>query len=175
MAATAGPGGGETAVASAADEGGGCGSGGDRGSPPGSDLRRLGPGGREEVEAPGQVGTGGPVSQSHPPSSPPPPREAEVTVEIGETYLCRRGDGTWRKCVSEATEHPSTPPPPTLRFEHHEHGWRLPSLPPPRPPCCETLPLCDSPFRVALLTSFIHFKHFSPFAFKGHLKAAHNL
>ncbi|XP_040550039.1 histone acetyltransferase KAT8 isoform X19 [Gallus gallus] len=29
----------------------------------------------------------------HPP--PPPPREAEVAVEIGETYLCRRADGSW--------------------------------------------------------------------------------
>ncbi|XP_061444319.1 histone acetyltransferase KAT8 isoform X1 [Rhineura floridana] len=91
MAAAAGSGGGETASASAADEGGG---GGNRESPPGSDPRRLGPGGREEEEAPGQGSAGGPASQSHPPSSPPP-REAEVTVEIGETYLCRRGDGTW--------------------------------------------------------------------------------
>ncbi|CAM9117175.1 unnamed protein product, partial [Bubo scandiacus] len=29
------------------------------------------------------------------PPPPPPPREAEVTVEIGETYLCRRADSTW--------------------------------------------------------------------------------
>ncbi|KAL7977575.1 hypothetical protein Chor_009524 [Crotalus horridus] len=87
MAAAAGSGGGETA--SSADEGGGG-----RGSPPGSDPRRLGPGGREEEEAPRQGSAGGLGSQSRP-SSSPPSREAEVTVEIGETYLCRRGDGTW--------------------------------------------------------------------------------
>ncbi|KAG8140656.1 putative Histone acetyltransferase protein [Naja naja] len=87
MAAAGGPGGGNTA--SAADEGGG-----DRGSPPGSDSRRLGPGGREEEEAPRQGSAGGLGHQSRP-SSSPPSREAEVTVEIGETYLCRRGDGTW--------------------------------------------------------------------------------
>ncbi|XP_075785075.1 histone acetyltransferase KAT8 isoform X2 [Pelodiscus sinensis] len=40
-----------------------------------------GPGGEEEREARTL--------------SPGPPREAEVTVEIGETYLCRRADGTW--------------------------------------------------------------------------------
>ncbi|KAM3821760.1 histone acetyltransferase KAT8 isoform 1-T1 [Vipera latastei] len=87
MAAAAGPGGGETA--SSADEGGGG-----RGSPPGSDPRRLGPGGREEEEAPRQGSAGGLGNQSRP-SSSPPSREAEVSVEIGETYLCRRGDGTW--------------------------------------------------------------------------------
>ncbi|KAH0626355.1 hypothetical protein JD844_001293 [Phrynosoma platyrhinos] len=92
MAAAAGPGAGEAASASSvADEGGG--GGGDRGSPPGSDSRRQGPGGREEEEAPPPPPPGL-ANQSHPPSSPTP-REAEVTVEIGETYLCRRADGTW--------------------------------------------------------------------------------
>lgn len=97
MAAAAGPGGGDSAVAAGNDDGGGAEGG--RGSPPGSDPRRLGPGGREEEEAaPGPGSAGVPAGQSHAPSSPPP-REAEVTVEIGETYLCRRGDGTWRKRV----------------------------------------------------------------------------
>lgn len=27
-------------------------------------------------------------------------RDPEVTVEIGETYLCRRADNTWRKYVA---------------------------------------------------------------------------
>ncbi|XP_069738261.1 histone acetyltransferase KAT8 isoform X1 [Phaenicophaeus curvirostris] len=39
------------------------------------------------------------AAQPPPPAAPappaPPPREAEVAVEIGETYLCRRGDGSW--------------------------------------------------------------------------------
>lgn len=98
MAAAAGSGGGETA--SSADEGGGG-----RGSPPGSDPRRLGPGGREEEEAPRQGSAGGLGNQSRP-SSSPPSREAEVTVDIGETYLCRRGDGTWRKCPLPALPSP---------------------------------------------------------------------
>uniref|UniRef100_A0ACB8EWM2 K(Lysine) acetyltransferase n=1 Tax=Sphaerodactylus townsendi TaxID=933632 RepID=A0ACB8EWM2_9SAUR len=91
MAAAAGPGGGDPAVA-ARDDGGGE---AERGSPPGSDPRRPGPGGREEEEA-GPDSAGVPGGQSPAPSSPPlPSREAEVSVEIGETYLCRRGDGTW--------------------------------------------------------------------------------
>uniref|UniRef100_A0A8C6Y3D0 Histone acetyltransferase n=1 Tax=Naja naja TaxID=35670 RepID=A0A8C6Y3D0_NAJNA len=48
----------------------------------------------EGPSAPRQGSAGGLGHQSRP-SSSPPSREAEVTVEIGETYLCRRGDGTW--------------------------------------------------------------------------------
>ncbi|KAL8176560.1 UNVERIFIED_CONTAM: K(lysine) acetyltransferase [Gekko kuhli] len=93
MAAAAGPGGGDTTVPAGNDDGGGTEGG--RGSPPGSDPRRLGPGGREEEEAASGLGSAGvPAGQSHAPLSPPA-REAEVSVEIGETYLCRRGDGTW--------------------------------------------------------------------------------
>nr|XP_008113634.1 PREDICTED: histone acetyltransferase KAT8 isoform X2 [Anolis carolinensis] len=86
MAAAARPSAGE--AASAPDEGGGGGGGeeGGRESPPGLEPRR-----EDEDEAPG---SGGNANPNHPPSSPGP-REAEVAVEIGETYLCRRADGTW--------------------------------------------------------------------------------
>ncbi|XP_042328806.1 histone acetyltransferase KAT8 isoform X2 [Sceloporus undulatus] len=91
-AAAAGPGSGDAGSASAGDEGGG-----ERGSPLGSEPRRQGPGGREEDQAPAQPQPPPPPGLASPglPPSSPAPREAEVTVEIGETYLCRRADGTW--------------------------------------------------------------------------------
>ncbi|XP_048709742.2 histone acetyltransferase KAT8 isoform X2 [Caretta caretta] len=69
----------------AAEQGGAGG-----GSPPGLDPLR-GAGGEEEREADGR----GAARPRPRPPSPGPLREAEVTVEIGETYLCRRADGTW--------------------------------------------------------------------------------
>uniref|UniRef100_A0ACB8EW02 K(Lysine) acetyltransferase n=1 Tax=Sphaerodactylus townsendi TaxID=933632 RepID=A0ACB8EW02_9SAUR len=58
-------------------------------------TRQPGPGGAgRRAGSPDSAGV--PGGQSPAPLSPPlPSREAEVSVEIGETYLCRRGDGTW--------------------------------------------------------------------------------
>lgn len=50
------------------------------------------PGASENAAVEGAAPSPGPVS-------PPTPArgEPEVTVEIGETYLCRRPDSTWRE------------------------------------------------------------------------------
>lgn len=58
-----------------------------------------GSGGEEdEMEAPGQMReAGGSSSQHIPDRGGLLGREQEVSVEIGETYLCQRADKTWRE------------------------------------------------------------------------------
>ncbi|XP_064900359.1 histone acetyltransferase KAT8 [Columba livia] len=67
--------------------GGPAGPGGPGGPGPVPEAAPGGPGPEEAVAAAAGGGRG--------PGAAPAPRDAEVTVEIGETYLCRRADGTW--------------------------------------------------------------------------------
>ncbi|XP_065511399.1 histone acetyltransferase KAT8 isoform X1 [Caloenas nicobarica] len=75
-------------MAEAAPGGGSGGPAGPAGPAPVPEAA-AGGGGPEEAAAAAGRGPGAA------PGSAPAPREPEVTVEIGETYLCRRADGTW--------------------------------------------------------------------------------
>lgn len=58
-----------------------------------------GSGGEEdEAEAVGRAREAGGSSIQHNPGGGGGGREQEVSVEIGETYLCQRADKTWREC-----------------------------------------------------------------------------
>ncbi|XP_062368365.1 histone acetyltransferase KAT8 isoform X4 [Cinclus cinclus] len=74
----------------AAASGGGPGAAAE--APGGSGGAPGGP--RAAPEAPGIPG-GGPGTARGPQGAAGPARDAEVAVEIGETYLCRRADGSW--------------------------------------------------------------------------------
>ncbi|XP_065715608.1 histone acetyltransferase KAT8 [Patagioenas fasciata] len=71
-------------AAAGGGSGGPAGPGGPGGPGP---VPEAAPGGGGPEEAAAAGGRG--------PGAAPAPRDAEVTVEIGETYLCRRADGTW--------------------------------------------------------------------------------
>lgn len=65
----------------------------------------------DETEAIGQAREAGGSSSQHVPDGGVlgGVREQEVTVEIGETYLCQRADKTWREfCLSSITVSPTS-------------------------------------------------------------------
>ncbi|XP_014748821.1 PREDICTED: histone acetyltransferase KAT8-like [Sturnus vulgaris] len=80
----------------AAASGGGPGAAAE--APGGSGGAPGGP--RAAPEAPGGPG-GGPGAARGPQGAAGPARDAEVAVEIGETYLCRRADGSWPTAALE--------------------------------------------------------------------------